>query len=177
MILGFWANAYSNFHIFTFLNLTIMKIFFLSILILGSLMARAQTTTENSKYNQALADSLGADEYGMKMYQFVILTTGPTVIEDKEALSKLFEGHFANINKLSDEGKLLVAGPFGKNDDAMRGLFILDVDTPEEAMELLMQDPTIEKGIFNVDIYPWYGSAALPMYLQFHSMIEMTEIK
>jgi uncharacterized protein YciI len=113
----------------------------------------------------------------MKMYQFVILTTGPTVVEDKDDQSKLFEGHFANINKLSDEGKLIVAGPFGKNDDEMRGLFILDVETPEEAMELLMQDPTIEKGIFNVDIYPWYGSAALPMYMQYHSMIEMTEIK
>ena len=32
--------------------------------------------TSNQKYNKQLADSLDADEYGMKMYVLVILKSG-----------------------------------------------------------------------------------------------------
>lgn len=123
-------------------------------------------------YDSELADSLGADAYGMRMYQLVILKTGTEVIEDKERIQKLFRGHLDNIGQLAKEGKLVVAGPLGKNELEYRGIFIFKLDNKEEIQELLKTDPAIEAGIFDVEILDWYGSAALPMYLPYHKQIE-----
>jgi uncharacterized protein YciI len=130
---------------------------------------------QNVEYDAELALELGADEYGMKTYIFVILKTGPAEIADKDALSKMFEGHMANIRKLVESGQMVVAGPFGNNAREYRGMFILDVETPEEAEKLLNQDPTIANGVFTVEMTPWYGSAALPTYLENHKKIEKTQ--
>jgi len=58
-----------------------------------------------------------------------------------EERKKIFAGHFANIGRLADEGKLAVAGPFGKNDKAYRGLYIFNVATIEEAEKLVIAKP------------------------------------
>jgi uncharacterized protein YciI len=126
----------------------------------------------NPKYDRALADSLGADDYGMKMYVLVILKTGPAKIDDKPTLDKLFEGHMANINRLAANGKLVVAGPLEKNDKTYRGIFIFNVKTLEEAQALMENDPTIKQKVFDVEMFKWYGSAALPVYLKAHEKIE-----
>lgn len=123
-------------------------------------------------YDQHLADSLGADEYGMKSYWLVILKTGPAKIEDPTVRDSLFAGHMHNIQQMAAAGKLVVAGPLGKNDSQFRGIFILTVSTVEEAQALLAQDPTIQAHIFEAEIMKWYGSAALPMYLPYHAKIE-----
>ena len=74
-----------------------------------------QAQSSNSQYDKVLADSLGGDDYGMKMYTFVILKTGPNPIHDKKIRDSLFAGHMANINRLAAMGKLIVAGPFETN--------------------------------------------------------------
>lgn len=122
--------------------------------------------TINPQYDKALADSLGADENGMKGYIFVILKTGKNTTVDKEEKTKLFQGHMNNIKRLVAEGKLFVAGPFGKNELTYRGLFILNVKTVEEAKQLCDTDPAIKAGIFDVELIPWYGSAALGEYIK-----------
>ncbi len=132
-----------------------------------SLSAAAQTAV----YNKALADSLGADQYGMKMYQLVILKTGTNSLTDKEKIGELFRGHMSNMEKLVKENKLVVAGPFGKNDKQYRGIFIFSVKTKEEAEALLQTDPAVQSRLLDAEIYPWYGSAALPKYLDYHSQI------
>ena len=119
----------------------------------------------NSKYNPALADSLGADEYGMKMYVLVLLKSGPTQISDHAKSDSLFNGHMKNIQRLVNEGKLVVAGPLEKNEKGYRGIFILNVKTIEEARALLQTDPTIKAKVLDAELYNWYGSAALSMYL------------
>ncbi|MBD3628432.1 YciI family protein [Cyclobacterium sp.] len=127
------------------------------------LISIAQGT--NLQYNAALADSLGADAYGMKSFVLAILETGSTAPVDKAEVSKAFSGHMANIRRLVEAGKLLIAGPLGENDDRYRGIFIFDVTTLEEARNLVSSDPAIQAGYLDVKLYPWYGSAALPMYL------------
>jgi len=119
----------------------------------------------NPKYDKTLADSLGADEYGMKMYVLVLLKTGTAKINDKKITDSLFAGHMKNIQRLADEGKLSVAGPLQKNDKNYRGIFILNVKTIDEANTLLQTDPTIKAQVLDAELYEWYGSAALPMYL------------
>jgi uncharacterized protein YciI len=139
------------------------KTAFLTIMMLAiSVSAFSQN---NPKYNKALADSLGADEYGMKMYVLVLLKTGPVAIDDKKTTDSLFAGHMKNIQRLADEGKLSVAGPLQKNDKNYRGIFILNVKTLDEAKALLQTDPTIKAKVLDAELYGWYGSAALPMYL------------
>ena len=85
------------------------------------------------KYDAELAKSLGGNDNGMKSYVMAILKTGPNTGASDAEKAKLFEGHMANIKRLADEGKLAVAGPFGKNDLTYRGIFILNCGTVEEA--------------------------------------------
>ena len=128
----------------------------------------------SSNFDQKLADSLGADERGMKNYMLVILKTGPNdaKITDKTERAELFKGHFSNMTEMQKAGKLKMAGPFAtKNSLGYRGIFLLDVKTEEEARILLQNDPTIKSGVFDVELLPWYGSAAVPMLLKYHQKI------
>ena len=92
---------------------------------------------DNPKYDASLAQQLGADEYGMKNYVFVLLKTGTNTTTDKQFIADCFAGHMTNIAKLANAKKLIVAGPMGKNEANLRGIFILNVATIEEANQLL----------------------------------------
>ena len=131
-----------------------------SLLICFLLLAQSS----NPHYNKTLADSLGGDEYGMKMYVLVILKTGTATL-DKKVTDSLFGGHMANIGRLATEGKLVVAGPLKKNEKNYRGIFIFNVKTLDEAKELLVTDPAVKAKVLDAELFQWYGSAALPMYL------------
>jgi len=123
-------------------------------------------------YDQALADSLGADDYGMKHYVLVILKSGTNDKIIKAESDSLFRGHMQNINRLANSGKLIVAGPLQKNNNNYRGIFILNVKSIEEARPLLEGDSAIKQNLLDVELFVWYGSAALPTYLPFHNKIE-----
>jgi len=127
---------------------------------------------QNKGFDKKLADSLGADQYGMKSYYLVILKKGKAEINDKAKKSELMKGHMENISKLAKDGKLIVAGPMlEKNQNDYSGIFILDAKTKEEAESLVLTDPSVKSGIFDVEIYQWYGSAALPLYLKSHDKV------
>ena len=79
-----------------------------------------------------------------------------------EQRSEIQAGHMANIGKMAEMGKLIVAGPFFGNDD-LRGIYIFDVQTLEEAKALTETDPAIKAGVLKMDLKEWYGSAALMM--------------
>lgn len=146
-----------------------MKTTFTVALLFIALLSNAQS---NPAYDKALADSLGSDEYGMKMYTLVVLKTGPAKIDKKETVDSLFKGHMENIGRLAKAGKLVVAGPLKKNEKNYRGIFIFNVKTIEEANQLLSTDPAVSEKLLDAEIFQWYGSAALPMYLKSHDKIE-----
>lgn len=136
-------------------------------------LSGALLAAEPSKYDPELAKKLGADERGMKMFVLCVLKTGPKDAEVKgEARNKVFEGHFANIGRLADEGKLVVAGPFGKNERSWRGLYIFNVSTVEEAEKLVVLDPAVKAGVFQYELTPWYASAGLMVVTETHKRIE-----
>ena len=135
----------------------------LSLLLFITAIATAQTNNPN--YDEALAKKLGADDYGMKQYVLVILKTGENTTATSEETNAAFRGHMENIQKLVDEGKLIVAGPLGKNDKTYRGIFIMDVPTVEEAGKLVQTDPAVKAKLLDAELFPWYGSAALAEYL------------
>jgi uncharacterized protein YciI len=127
---------------------------------------------QHTAFDQKLADSLGADSYGMKAYVLAILKTGAAKIDDTKVRDSLFRGHMNNISRLVESGKLTIAGPLQKNDQNYRGIFIFNVKTIAEAKELTKTDPTVTAGIFEIEYFNWYGSAALPVYLPVHKKIE-----
>jgi uncharacterized protein YciI len=131
------------------------------------LMAKAQKPA----YDSTLANKLGADNYGMKMYIFVMLKTGTNTSTDKAAKSKAFEGHMNNIKKMADDGKLAVAGPF-ENGGNHRGIFILNVATFEEAKALLENDTAIKEKYLEPEMIQWYGSASLMVTPDIHKKIQ-----
>jgi uncharacterized protein len=128
---------------------------------------------EERAFDPELAKRLGADERGMKMYVLCILKTGPKDGEVKgDERKEIFAGHFANIGRLADEGKLAVAGPFGKNDKSYRGLYIFNVATVEEAEKLVVLDPAVKAGVFVPELTVWYGSAAMMVVSETHKKLE-----
>ncbi len=148
-----------------------MRLVLLALMVVctGSLAA----TADERAFDAELAKKLGADERGMKMYVLCILKTGPKDAEIKgDERKKIFAGHFTNIRRLADEGKLAVAGPFGKNDKSYRGLYIFNVATIEEAEKLVKLDPAVEAGVFVPDLTLWYGSAAMGVVGETHKKIE-----
>lgn len=155
---------------------TLLVLSLAMILTLSADKSFAQTkpsaTSASPLYDADLAKKLGADERGMKMYVLCILKTGPKDAEIKgKERENIFAGHFANIGRLAEEGKLAVAGPFEKNDKAYRGLYIFNVATIEEAEKLVVLDPAVKAGIFVPDLTLWYGSAAMMGINDIHKRI------
>lgn len=130
---------------------------------------------KNPNYDSALAKKFGGDDYGMKKYVLVILKTGTNTITDKKITDSLFAGHMNNILHMVKINKLVVSGPIGKNEKTYRGIFILNVSTMEEAEKLLENDPAIKEKLLAAEFYSWYGSAALPAYLDASEKIRKLE--
>ncbi|MGE6699090.1 YciI family protein [Hyphomonas sp. NPDC076900] len=135
-------------------------------------------TTPPPAYDAALAERLGADDLGMRSYVLAILKTGPqdAAITDKDQRAELFAGHFSNMGRLAEDGKLVLAGPLG-GEDGRRGLFILNTSDIATAQEWVASDPTIEAGIFTVDYSKYYGSAALMQVNEVHATIQKKGIR
>ena len=146
------------------------KILILFSFLFLSLFTHSQSVA--TTYDSTLAKQLGADDYGMKMYVLVILKTGDSTIEDQSTRSELFEGHLKNIGRLVEEEKMILAGPFAKNANDFRGLFLFNLSDEKEVLTFLETDPAIKAKLLKPELYPWYGSAAIPMYLNFHEKIE-----
>jgi uncharacterized protein YciI len=126
-------------------------------------------------FDSILAAELGADDYGMKAYVMAFLKNGPNRRQDSTEAAQLQRAHLDNITRLADEGKLVLAGPFLDGGD-IRGIYVFDVRTLEEARALTATDPAIQAGRLVMDLHPWYGSATLPLVYEWHEKIARLKI-
>ena len=126
-------------------------------------------------FDSLRAVKVGADDYGMKQYVMAFLKRGPNRDRSKEESDKLQRAHMDNIGRLAEEGKLVLAGPFMSEGD-LRGIYIFDVKTEEEAKALVDTDPAIKAGSLVMELIPWYGSAALMEVGEIHKRIAKIEI-
>ena len=131
--------------------------------------------SKNPLYDAQLAQKLGADDYGMKTYVMAFLKTGPNRLKDSAARAELQNAHLKNIIRLANDGKLIVAGPF-LDDQEIKGIFIFNVSTVEEAKKLTETDPAIKAGSLIMELHPWYGSAALMQVVEIHKKIEKKSV-
>jgi uncharacterized protein YciI len=128
----------------------------------------AQTT---APYDSALAHRLGADRIGMKVYVMAFLKRGPDRSQDSVEAARLQAAHMANIHRMAEEGSLVLAGPF-VDDGALRGIYIFNVSTVEEARALTATDPAVKAGRLAMELHPWYGSAALMEVNRIHNTVQ-----
>ena len=142
----------------------------LFVLFFANIHPKAQST--NNNYDSVLAKKLNADAYGMKKYYLVLLKTGPTVITDKAKLDSIFNGHMKNTQRLASENKLVVAGPFGKNDNNYEGIFILNTDNKKEAEAMIDTDDAEHSKVLTAEYYLYYGSASLQQIPDLHNKIQ-----
>lgn len=126
--------------------------------------------SEGSIFDSIRATKLGADDYGMKTYIMAFLKIGPNRPKETALSDSLQAAHMANISKLADEGKLVLAGPFYGN-DSLRGIYIFDTDSLELAEQWTATDPAIIYGSLKMELKKWYGSAALMEVKSIHYQI------
>ena len=127
-----------------------MKKGFLMLVALAGLGGGATCAEETSKPPFAMAN-----------YVLVLLHKGPVwsakETPENEALHK---AHIANITRLFDEGKIILAGPFLDNGE-LRGLFLLRVETVAEARKLVDTDPAVKARHLRAEYHPWMGAAGI----------------
>ncbi|MGQ0760849.1 MAG: YciI family protein [Acidobacteriota bacterium] len=69
-------------------------------------------------------------------------------------VQELQKAHIANINRLAETKKLVVAGPFGGSGD-LRGIFVFRVGSLKEVQDLAASDPMIKIDRLRLDLHPW----------------------
>lgn len=131
--------------------------------------------TKNTGYDSIFAAQTGSDAYGMHPYVMAFLKKGPNRSQDSTTAAELQKAHLANINRMAEAGQLVLAGPFMDNGD-VRGIYIFDVKTVEEARALTETDPAIKAGRLAMELHPWYGSAALKVVTSLHRKLEKNSI-
>jgi uncharacterized protein YciI len=131
----------------------------------------AQKTQPENKPDTALIKELDADAYGMHHYVMAFLKKGPNRSQDSATAAALQAAHMKNIERMAEEGKLAIAGPFLDNGE-IRGIYIFNVRTVEEAKALTETDPAIKAGRLVMELHPWYGSAALLKVNEIHKKIQ-----
>ena len=96
-------------------------------------------------------------------YYFAFLLRGPEwTPEQTPELERLQEAHLANIRRLAETGKLVIAGPFSDG-GTLRGVFVFKTETLEEAKALADTDPAVQARRLVLEFHPWLVPAgALP---------------
>lgn len=135
--------------------------------------AAAQTAPAASmpQYDSELAKTLGGDERGMRSYVLVVLKTGPNKVPEGPARKKMFEGHFANIQRLAADKKLVLAGPLD-GVDGWRGIFVFATPDIDQAKTFVATDPVIVNGEMVAEYHKFYGSAGVMMINDIHNKIQ-----
>ncbi len=130
----------------------------------------ATAMAPDSAYDAGLARQLGADELGMKSYVMAFLKAGPNRSQDSTEAARLQRAHLDNIQRMAREGKLILAGPFLDGGE-VRGIYVFNVESVEEARALTATDPSIQAGRLEMELHPWYGTAALQQVQELHQRV------
>ena len=90
-------------------------------------------------------------------FQMALLKKGPkwTGTQTPET-QKILHQHLVNVLAMLDQGKAVVAGPFGDDTD-LAGIFILRASSAEEAKTWVDADPAVKAGLFVAEMHPWWS--------------------
>jgi uncharacterized protein YciI len=112
------------------------------------------STTPPEKYDLNKDTSFFSGE--MKRYWLVLLKKGPNRNQNSISAEKIQVAHMANINRLAKEGKLIMAGPIGIEDD-LRGIFLMNCTDSAEVENFVRTDSAVITGRLIMKYYPWWA--------------------
>ena len=119
------------------------------IIMLNSLFALAQDEFEMKQ---------GDTTYIMKKYYLVFLKANPDKEQlDSTQVADIQKAHLKNIDRLAAMGKIAIAGPMG-DDGNLRGIFVMDCESREEAVTLCETDPAIKKKRLLFEVHSWWAA-------------------
>jgi uncharacterized protein YciI len=102
--------------------------------------------------------------YEMTTYYLILLYRGPKSTGEITPETQRTQGaHMANIRRMADEGKLIMAGPMG-DDSKLRGIFVLRVGSLQEAQALAAEDPAVKAGRLVPEVHPWFTAKNIRVY-------------
>jgi uncharacterized protein YciI len=101
---------------------------------------------------------IGPGGFEMTTYYVGFLHRGPKWSPERTPETEALQNaHLTNIQRMAQEGKLLVAGPF-LDDGDLRGLYIFRVASMAEAESLAATDPAVRAGRLKLEFHPWYAA-------------------
>jgi uncharacterized protein YciI len=128
----------------------IMKKLFLPALVLLSFFL--VSAGSHSSTSAAIKEQ---DTPRMKQYWLATLHKGHNRTHDKETAARIQAAHIANIDRLAQEGYIVMAGPMGYDRD-IRGIFIMDAKDSVTAASLIKTDSAVITGRLRFELHPWW---------------------
>jgi uncharacterized protein YciI len=103
-------------------------------------------------------------QYEMTTYYLVLLYRGPkSTREVTPEAQRIQDAHMANIRRMADQGKLIMAGPM-EDDSKLRGIFVFRAGSLQEAQALAAADPAVEAGRLVPEVHPWFTAKNIRVY-------------
>lgn len=65
------------------------------------------------------------------------------------------ERHFERLEKLLEEGILIMAGRTQTMGEKTFGIVIIETETREEALALMESDPAVSEGVMTAELFPY----------------------
>ena len=87
----------------------------------------------------------------METQSFVIMLR-PANNYGIESTEETVSEHFKYLQGLLKDGILTMAGRFS---EVLIGLVMIEVQSREDAQEIMKNDPAVRAGIFHAELYPW----------------------
>ena len=123
------------------------------LILTGILLTGIYTASAQREFTYTEGDTT----YIMKRFVFMLLDSGTTKSKDSTEAAYFQKVHLEHLNKLTKQGKLIVAGPF-EGGGEHRGLLIFDVETIEEALKLEGEDPMVKTDRLKMNAFFWWGA-------------------
>ncbi|HET6784463.1 MAG TPA: YciI family protein [Erysipelotrichaceae bacterium] len=93
----------------------------------------------------------------MKQYVYTLKLV-PRLLDDANwtSLDKIaVDQHLSSLERLLEEGVLVLAGRTLDEDEKMFGIVIFETETDEQAEHIMLNDPAVKAGIMVAELHPY----------------------
>jgi uncharacterized protein len=90
-------------------------------------------------------------------YLYRIQPTRPAMLSESPTAqeSEIVGQHFAYLQKLTEQGTVLLAGRTLNTDPSSFGIIIFRAETEAEAQEIMQNDPAVVQGVMHAELFPY----------------------
>ena len=68
---------------------------------------------------------------------------------------KIVGEHFASLEQMLEEGRLILAGKTAGLDEKTFGIVIFEAASEQEAQDIMQNDPAVRQGIMRAELFPY----------------------